>query len=481
MATSGTVYSDYAKSSRLYVKWSRSSYSIENNTSTIKWTAGIVVSAGNKWYANAVKITSVKINGKTVSNGGTYSNLTSNGTYAKLSGTTTVAHDADGDKTFTVSISGWFYPDRSRSGSKSYALPNIPRATTPSFNKSSVALGSAVTINTVPAASSFTHTITYKFGDASGTIATKTGADSTSWTPPASLANEIPNAASGTATITVQTYSGTKLIGTKSKTLKLTVPITSSAYKPTISAVNVEEAVTSVTSAFGSRYVKLISQVLFEITASGVYGSTIASYKTVFDGVTYAGSSFTSNAIKTAGTLTATITVTDSRGATAQTTKTITVVDYEYPQIKSVDVDVSGNTATITVKGKVAPVANVNSKSLVVTYKKVTDTAWGTPKTIALSAYDFSGVGVQTTITGIDPTITYDIKATLTDKIDAITFQTATGITAISLKAGGTGATFGAEATVDGFVIANGWPFLIDDPELEALYNEVFGAGGGNT
>ena len=71
----------------------------------------------------------------------------------------------------------------------------------PSTSASSVALGSSVTINTNRLSSSATHTLTYTFGSASGTIATNVGA-STGWTPPLSLASQIPSATSGYCTIT---------------------------------------------------------------------------------------------------------------------------------------------------------------------------------------------------------------------------------------------------------------------------------------
>lgn len=63
--------------------------------------------------------------------------------------------------------------------------------------------------------STYKHTISYKFGSASGTIATKTDKTSIVWTPDAStLYAQIPNSISGYGTITCQTYDGNTLIGT---------------------------------------------------------------------------------------------------------------------------------------------------------------------------------------------------------------------------------------------------------------------------
>ena len=67
MATSGSVKSGTAGSggkSYFLVEWSRTSYSIPNNTSTISWTLKVV--AGNYWYTNAIRIDYVKSNGTQV-------------------------------------------------------------------------------------------------------------------------------------------------------------------------------------------------------------------------------------------------------------------------------------------------------------------------------------------------------------------------------------------------------------------------------
>ncbi|MBF7097572.1 hypothetical protein IWB18_10550 [Alkalibacter sp. M17DMB] len=83
-------------------------------------------------------------------------------------------------------------------------------------------MGNAVTINTNRASTSFTHTISYSFGTASGTIATGVGA-SYAWTVPLSLVSAI-SGSSGTCTITLKTYSGATLVGTKTATMTLVKP-----------------------------------------------------------------------------------------------------------------------------------------------------------------------------------------------------------------------------------------------------------------
>ena len=134
MATSGSVRSGTAGSggaSYFLVEWSIPSggQSITGNYTTINYTVKIV--AGNYWYSNAIKIYSAYINGVLVKGAETYSNVSST-TKTIASGSLNIPHNSDGTKTFSISVSGWFYDYGDRSGSGSFALPSIPRYANPS-------------------------------------------------------------------------------------------------------------------------------------------------------------------------------------------------------------------------------------------------------------------------------------------------------------------------------------------------------------
>lgn len=199
----------------------------------------------------------------------------------------------------------------------------------PTVSSSSVNLGSAVTIYTNRQSTATTHTLLYSFGSTSGTIASNVGA-SVSWTPPLSLASQIPSATSGICTITCQSYNGGTLTGTRTCTVTLNVP---STVVPSISSVTVEDTNTTVVSRIAA-FVKGLSTLSVAITAAGVYGSTISSYRTSLDGVNYTAASFTATKkLSAAGDMTMTVTVTDSRGRTATYTTTFNVLDYSPPSI----------------------------------------------------------------------------------------------------------------------------------------------------
>lgn len=258
-----------------------------------------------------------------------------------VSGTQTIAHNTDGTKTISGSFNGPAtfvssgFPETSGSGS--LTLPTIPRASLSTFSVSgtdvtSIDAGSAVEIDTNRTSSSFTHEIDYAFGTANGVIATGVGV-STSWTPPLTLLNQIPNGTSGTVTITTKTYdASSNLIGTRNSNLTLTA---GSGIVPTIGSVTQSEATTSpaVASLIGG-YVQGVSTLAVAInSAAGVYGSTIVSSVITVADQTINASSGTTNPITTSGTVAVTGTVTDSRGRVTSTTNNITVLAYASPTV----------------------------------------------------------------------------------------------------------------------------------------------------
>ena len=128
--TSGTVKSDTQWYSTFYVSWNRTGYDASKNESYISWEAGLITSNNVYWLSNAVRINSIYINGSLVLGSNTYSNISGNGTHKLASGSTTIKHNDDGNKSFSISISGWLYDTGSPSGSGTFELVQIPRYAT---------------------------------------------------------------------------------------------------------------------------------------------------------------------------------------------------------------------------------------------------------------------------------------------------------------------------------------------------------------
>lgn len=128
--TSGIVKSNTMDYTTFYVSWNRTSYDASKNESYISWEAGVMITNGYYWLTNAIKINSIYINGSLVLSNQTYSNVSGNGTHKLASGSTTIKHNDDGNKSFGISISGWLYDTGSPSGSGTFELVQIPRYAT---------------------------------------------------------------------------------------------------------------------------------------------------------------------------------------------------------------------------------------------------------------------------------------------------------------------------------------------------------------
>lgn len=454
---------------------SESNISIANNTSTITvvlyyYGNGVSWNSGSPAGSITIGGTSKSFNHSfTKSTGAQYL-----GEYSK-----TVTHNSSGGG--SVDCSAIFYTDTHDAGtlrtSRTVTLSTIPRVSDLALSKTSI---SADGVDTVVATatkknSSFTDTITVKLGDYTQDITS-----GTAFTIPKDWINAI-SGTSATADVTVTTKSGNTVIGTNTAKLTVSVPDT---IVPAVGSVTVSEAITSTKSAFGV-FVTDISKLNVSVSASGVYGSTIQSVKTIFDNVTYDGTSFQTSSISKSGTLNMVTTVTDSRGRSASYTKEVTVYPYSAPKIISASSVSNGTDTVVTVTGAVSSVTvgsiAKNTKTLKISYKSSTETEFANETTVEVADWSFA---VSKTFAIDSRTSTYDFKITLEDKIStADPYYATTGKPVISRYAGGDGVTLFEEATGKGFRVGNGQPatftgdILIDDPELESLWNEVFGGG----
>lgn len=192
-----------------------------------------------------------------------------------------------------------------------------------------------------------------------------------------------------TATIRfgMYTYNGATLIGTHyvDKTFSLSKDII-----PTASV--------ALSDAEGhlDKYGKFIqgqSKLHVSITAEGVYGSTIKSYKTTFDGKTYTDAKFTTDAITGKDTLDLEVVVTDSRGRSCTVKESIEVYEYNQPKITSIkakrcqehNVNELGNDYLgVVFNSEVTSLDSQNSVTYELDYKKVTEEKY---TTLSLSDY----------------------------------------------------------------------------------------------
>lgn len=292
-------------------------------------------------------------------------------------------------------------------------------ATQPSLSAATVEMGKSVTINTPAVNNAYRHTLRYSFGSASGTIATGI-ASSKSWTPPVSLANQIPSATAGSGTIYCDTYSGSTLLGTKSVSITLTVPGSVVPSAGTLSAALAED-----TSGTGL-YVKGMGKAKLTLSgASGAYGSSITSYTITGGGWAVTNGALTTGTLASAGNITFTATVTDSRGRKSSTTRTISVIDYTKPGVAVCNVyrcDADGNRKKVGTYFAVEINASYsaitgNILNITARYKKQSESSYGTATNVTNNGKTVIGGG------NIGASTTYDVLVTVADKYNSLLIQ----------------------------------------------------------
>ena len=415
MALSGTLNSNAYDDRYIQFSWN-ATQNIENNTSTISWTLKGAGGSKDIWYkAGGFKVV---IDGATVYSTSTDNRIQLyNGTVV-ASGTRTISHNPDGSRSFSVSISAGIYTYATNcSGSKTFTLNTIPRAST--LTMDTLILGSANTITINRASSSFTHTLTYKWGDKSGTIATKTSSTSVSWTPSLDLANNIPNNSLGQGSIRCDTYNGSTLVGSTEVPFYGKVPDISDT-KPTIS-VSISEAEEDIKTKIGA-YVKDLSKLSIKVTASGKCNASIKSYTIKANGLTYNEATAITDPLTDSGTVTVTAIVVDSRGYTGTATVNITVLDYSKPKINNFSASRVNNGSNLSITydtsytSLTGPNGSNEAKAYIL-YKTKDETEYTRTQLTNL-------VGSATLTNVVDINHTYDVLLEISDSFNSTTVAT---------------------------------------------------------
>ena len=446
-----TVYDSY-----FWVKWESGGQDVSANKTAINWSCG--VTPGHKFYSNAVKMSAVSIGGVTVYAGGTYSNITDYKEHTFASGTLEVSHNADGSKTLTVSgFSGQVWKDSgyltATAAAQSFQLAAIPRATEPVMGAAT--MGEAVRISLPRASSAFTHTLSYVFGAASGTIAENAGTE-VQWTVPESLAAQIPDSSVGTGTLTCRTYNGGTLVGTKTATFTATVP---QSMKPALTngwaAVSYDNSGTKASGI--AAWVQGYSKAKAVFNGSKVtckQGAGIAKYAVTYLGKTVEESPYRTETISTTSA-TVRCTVTDSRGLTAWEDVTVELESYAPPMLVGAALyRADGEGAAADSGAHIAGLATAKFSSIggrntatIKGYWKSVGGSYGEGVTLP-----FGAVGLVTGDVEIAADRSYTAKIVVTDSLGNSTeFEEniPTEQVAFHLKEGGNGAAFGKAAEHD--------------------------------
>lgn len=434
---------------------------VDNNRTYVYYRLRILRKGTSTASSTMANPYTVKINGSTVANSTSTYNTHNNSTITLASGNVWVNHNADGTK--TVAVSGTFRDlggylgggTSTKTVSGSPTLPTIARASTPRLSASSVAAGSSFTVYTDRASSSFTHTIevtlgTYKITQTGVTTSRAITVNS------ASALGQMSNVTSRNATVSLKTYNGSTLIGTRSTSISVTVP---SNITPTVGTLSVTETVSAV-SSLGLASGVLVSGVSIprlQVTGSTAgTGSSISTQTLDFDGITTTTTDYTlSRAVRGSGTLPFKVTTRDARARSATKTQNVTVLSYQTPvaTVNSSDRSTSGgvisNTGTyikLVLSGIVSSLMNGSTQrntlqlKIESKLKGASDSTYEAHVTRAItvtSSETWSGTETFTRTGGFEETKAYTLRITVTDALrsSSVNREISTGSIALHFDA----------------------------------------------
>ena len=351
------------------------SQNISDNSSQVR--VRLALTNGAHTFSDYDCTASVTIDGQTLSWSGRPSMLSQNSSIMLIDRTVTIRHENDGKKTFSLSATfsggGGWSPGTLTLSSNSFTLTTIPRSS--SVRVGAGVIGSTITININRQNPSFKHTVRYSWAGKSGTIASNVDT-STSWTIPIDFANDIPNSASGTGTIFVDTYSGSTKTGTQSTTFTASVPAN---VKPNFTGISLSDLNGSAQNLIpkADTFIQVISNIKVGFNgAVGSYGSSITGYYAEIVGKNQSTSSNGGSLgiMNYHGTIKIRARVSDSRGRWSDTREvSVTVLEYFAPAL-SFSIARTGSTSstlTVTRNAKVAPltVSGSQKNTLALTFK----------------------------------------------------------------------------------------------------------------
>lgn len=460
MATSGSVTVKVTGYDNLVFSWELKSQSIENNSSVVGWSMSLVAGSSGAIDSNIKKAWEVTVNGNSYT-GTAITGIGNNQTKVLASGSTTIPHNADGTKTFAFTFKqvfkGLVFAGEAvsdKSGSGNGILPTIARASQPSavtwpeHTQNVGSFGDTISIHMNRKADTFTHTVRYKFGSASGVIA-RDVTTGTTWTIPLTLMSLIPGTTSGSGTIYVDTYSGSTFVGTKYCGFTATVP---ASVKPTCSLTL--DDVAGIDDIYGSP-VKGLSRIKATIKATLAYGSPIVSYSISANGATYPAAEATTDVLKTAGTSRVSATITDQRGRVGTTYFDMNVQDYALPVVSALTVSRCNEDGTANEQGefvkavfsaKITALKNLNTAAYVLKYKKTSASSWTSVTLTALAGV--YTVANHSYVFEADSNSSYDVEVTATDRHGSASRTTtvSTAFTLMNWGANGTSFAIGKVA-----------------------------------
>lgn len=420
---------------------------IANNRSTIKWTLS---SLGGESTYYQVGPTTVTIAGTDVyyCKKMTWDTRTFPAAKGSVSGSHIVTHDNSGNSTIAVSLSTSIYTGVIKTANGNWTLDSIPRwATITAANNFTDVDNPSISFTNL---GGFPIDVWLEPNPPGDHLCVKTGIASTgsyTWTLSATERDALRSRCSRSSCpirLGIYTYiGGVQYADYKDVTYTMTE---NTATKPDV-RLSVSPNNGSLPSDVSGMYIQGYTRVNVSISATGKYGATINSYSTNVDGKTYLSGSFTSDALKSSGSVTIYGTAKDSREFGNTASAQINVVEYSKPAVTAIayrctetgNENPEGDYIRVGFTATIASLGGKNSASYVIDYGGTPIEGAGTSYLSEPIAWDVSRV------------CTVEVK--VSDKIDTTTKPAVIPIafTLMDFYNTGKGVALGKVATRDGF------------------------------
>lgn len=210
----------------------------------------------------------------------------------------------------------------------------VPHTSGLTLSSGTVAAGGSVTATIGAHDKTFAHEIRLTLGQRLNIQRIDPGVGSAQVTVPMEWLDQLPHASTGAATVTLETLSGTQVLGKVSQPLTVTVPASAAPTFTASCAPLLSVGGVTYPSMGAGVYVQGKSGCTAQITgAAAKYGADVASYS--IRGGGYAGTAavLATGLLTQAGAVPFVFRVTDTRGLVTEKTVNITVKPYAPPQV----------------------------------------------------------------------------------------------------------------------------------------------------
>jgi hypothetical protein len=404
------------------------SYSIANNTSTVRWTLESIGGSVNYYtiYNWGVWVNGQQIYGTQTTYWNSYNFPAKTGS---ATGTITVNHNADGSAgNVGFQLNGCVYYNKSNSYTGSISLTKIPRqanlTSAPDFNdEANPTIGYSNPAGNSVSSLDACISLTGSRDDIGYRAVSKTGSSYTFNLTEAER-NVLRGACPNSNSLSVKFYLRTVISGNTYYSI-LTKTMTIVNGNPTFSDSNItykdSNSTTVAVTGNNQKLVQNLSNLLATITsATAKKSASISKYEATINGVTKtitSAGNIDFGVINSANNLTLSVKVTDSRGNTVTVSKNVTFLAWVLPTaiISLKRKNNYEDQSYLTVNATYSSVDSKNSVTIKYQYKKTTESSYTALKTI--------NNGSQENIT-LSKDYAWDFKIVITDKFGTTTYNT---------------------------------------------------------